>query len=91
MRLYDYLFTDDEPPAGDDFVSALNPDSLTVLTGCRLEPMLAEATGGEPVQFERHGYFCLDPDSRPGRPVFNRTVSLRDTWARIQARETAAA
>jgi len=91
VRLYDYLFTDDEPPAGDDFVSALNPDSLTVLTGCRLEPMLAEATVGEPVQFERHGYFCLDPDSRPGRPVFNRTVSLRDTWARIQARETAAA
>ncbi len=62
----------------------LNPDSLTVLDDCRLEPSLAEAAIGEPMQFERQGDFCLDPDSTPGRPVFNRTVALRDTWAKIQ-------
>jgi glutaminyl-tRNA synthetase len=64
----------------------LNPDSLTVLEDCRLEPALADARPGEPIQFERQGYFCLDPDSTPAHPVFNRTVALRDTWAKIQAK-----
>ena len=86
VRLYDHLFTAPEPGADGDFLDDLNPDSLTVLTGCRLEPALARAAPGVPVQFERQGYFTLDPDSRPGAPVFNRTVGLRDSWARIQAR-----
>ena len=64
----------------------LNPDSLTVLAESRLEPSLAEATPGTPVQFERQGYFAPDPDSRPDRLVFNRTVGLRDSWAKIQAK-----
>jgi glutaminyl-tRNA synthetase len=63
----------------------LNPDSLEVLTGCLLEPALAAAQVGEPVQFERQGYFCADLDTAPGRLVFNRTVGLRDTWAKLQA------
>ncbi len=62
-----------------------NPDSLEVLSGCLLEPALALAPIGEAVQFERLGYFCADPDSGPGRLVFNRTVGLRDTWAKVQA------
>ncbi len=65
-------------------LDALNPDSLTVLEDCRLEPSLSQAAMGAPVQFERQGYFVPDPDSRPERPVFNRTVALRDTWAKIQ-------
>ena len=63
----------------------LNPESLEVLTGCQVEPTLATAPIGEPVQFERTGYFCTDPDSTAQRPVFNRTVGLRDTWAKMQA------
>lgn len=62
----------------------LNPASRTVLTGCRLESALADAAIGEAVQFERQGYFCRDPDSTPTRPVFNRTVGLRDSWARLR-------
>ena len=62
------------------------PDSLTVLEDCRLEPALSQARTGEPVQFERLGYFCRDPDSTAERPVFNRTLALRDTWARLQAK-----
>src|SRR5262249_8765951 len=65
------------------FVHDPNPDSLEVLTDCRLEPALAAANSDDPVQFERQGYFCRDPDSAPGRLVFNRTVGLRDTWARV--------
>ena len=57
-----------------------------MLGDCRLEPALTDAPSGTPVQFERQGYFCLDPDSAPGKPVFNRTVALRDTWAKIQAK-----
>jgi glutaminyl-tRNA synthetase len=87
VRLYDRLFNKENPDEvepGQDFKSNLNPDSLKVLTGCKLEPCLAEAAVGKPVQFERQGYFCLDPDSKHGRLVFNRTVSLKDTWAKIE-------
>ena len=84
VRLYDHLFADAEP--GVDFAASLNKNSLTVLEDCRLEPALADAAVGETVQFERLGYFCLDADSAPGRPVFNRTVALRDTWAKVQAK-----
>jgi glutaminyl-tRNA synthetase len=85
VRIYDHLFTQAEPGAEGDFLADLNPRSLEVLSDCRLEPSLATAAG-EPVQFERQGYFCRDPDSTPARPVFNRTVALRDTWARIQTK-----
>ncbi len=84
VRLYDHLFTEPVPGKSGDVLDDLNPESLTVLPDCRLEPSLAEATMGAPLQFERQGYFCLDPDSTPERPVFNRTVALRDTWAKIQ-------
>jgi glutaminyl-tRNA synthetase len=86
VRLYDHLFTRPDPGADGDFLEDLNPESLEVLTDCRVEPHLAEATPGEAVQFERQGYFCLDPDSTPERPIFNRTVALRDSWAKIRAR-----
>jgi glutaminyl-tRNA synthetase len=85
VRLYDYLFTRPDPGADGDLFADLNPDSEKVLTGCRLEPSLAEVPAGETVQFERLGYFCPDLDSRPGAPVFNRTLTLKDTWARLQA------
>jgi len=86
VRLYERLFTAADPEESGDFVDNLNPASVEVLTGCRLEPALAGLASGERVQFERLGYFCVDPDSEPGRPVFSRTVTLRDTWAKIQAR-----
>ncbi len=85
VRLYDHLFSAPEPGAGGDFLDDLNPDSLTVLENCRVEPSLADP-GSEAVQFERQGYFFPDPDSRPGHPVFNRIAGLRDTWARIRER-----
>jgi len=86
VRLYDNLFATPEP-GGDDFLAGLNPKSLEVLKDCRLEPALANAAAAEPLQFERLGYFTPDADSRPGRPVFNRTVGLRDTWAKVKGRE----
>jgi glutaminyl-tRNA synthetase len=86
VRLYDHLFTRPDPGADGDFLDDLNPQSLEVLRDCRLEPALAAAAPGVPVQFERQGYFCLDRDATPERPVFNRTVALRDTWAKIQAK-----
>ena len=87
VRLYDTLFL--KPNPGDDedsgdFTTSLNPKSLEVLTECRLEPSLAGASPGSRYQFERQGYFCVDSDTRPGALVFNRTVTLRDTWARIE-------
>ena len=91
VRLYDRLFTrenPDEAPEGQDFTANLNPESLEILTGCQLEPSLAGAAPGTRVQFERLGYFCADPDSAPGRLVFNRTAALRDTWAKIERRDT---
>ncbi len=87
IRIYDHLFLKANPDddEGADFTSQLNPDSLTTLTSARLEPSLSHAQPEERFQFERRGYFCVDAeDSQPGRLVFNRTVPLRDTWARIQ-------
>jgi glutaminyl-tRNA synthetase len=84
LRLYNQLFTRPDPGAGGDIMADVNPDSLQVLTGM-LEPCLAGAAVGEVVQFERQGYFCCDPDTRPNALVFNRTVGLRDTWAKLQA------
>ncbi|MCH7691970.1 MAG: glutamine--tRNA ligase/YqeY domain fusion protein [Proteobacteria bacterium] len=86
VRIYDQLFTRPDPGAGGDMVGDLRPRSVDVLRECRLEPRLADAVPGETVQFERQGYFCVDPDSTPGALVFNRTVALRDTWAKIQAK-----
>jgi glutaminyl-tRNA synthetase len=84
-RLYETLFSKPKPDDEDDFKSALNPNSLTVVTGARVEPSLRDATPGARFQFERTGYFCVDTrDAAPGRPVFNRTVGLRDTWAKIE-------
>jgi glutaminyl-tRNA synthetase len=85
VRLYDPLFTRPDPGAGGDVMADLNPDSLRVLTGCMLEPSLADFRAGQTVQFERLGYFCVDQDSTTHRPVFNRTVGLRDSWAKVQA------
>jgi glutaminyl-tRNA synthetase len=86
VRLYDRLFTSETPGAADDYVADLNPRSLEVLKAAKLEPSVAEAVPGTRYQFERLGYFCVDPDSAPGRLVFNRTVTLKDTWARIEQR-----
>jgi glutaminyl-tRNA synthetase len=85
VRLYGALFTRPDPGADGDLLADLDPASEEVLTGCKLEPSLADAPVGETVQFERLGYFCPDPDARPGHPVFNRTLTLKDTWAKLQA------
>jgi glutaminyl-tRNA synthetase len=85
VRLYDQLFAKPEPDAAN-FVADLNPSSLETLTGCKLEPALAAGNSPDPVQFERQGYFCRDRDSKPGHPVFNRTVGLRDTWAKVSGK-----
>ena len=88
VRLYDRLFTSETPGTGDtDFLTQLNPASLEILTDCKVEPSLEDAAAGERFQFERLGYFCVDPDRRPGAPVFNRTVTLKDTWAKIEKSE----
>jgi glutaminyl-tRNA synthetase len=90
VRLYDHLFTREDPTdveAGADYMTYLNPNSIEVLTGCKLESTLSGANPGDLYQFERLGYFCVDTDSSPGKPVFNRSVSLRDTWSRIQKQQ----
>ncbi len=90
VRLYDNLFTKENPDdaeEGKDFVSNLNPNSLEVLRHAKLEPSLANVTPGTRYQFERLGYFCADPDSAPGKPVFNRTVALKDTWAKVEKKQ----
>jgi glutaminyl-tRNA synthetase len=85
VRLYDHLFSTPRPDDEEDWKAALNPGALERLTGCKLEPSLAGAAPGRRYQFERNGYFCVDPvDSTPARLVFNRTVSLRDSWAKIE-------
>ncbi len=84
VRLYEQLFTTDKPDDFEDLDSIINPHSLEVLTNCFVEPSLAEAKPGDKFQFERTGYFCADLDSAPGKPVFNRTVTLKDTWAKIE-------
>jgi glutaminyl-tRNA synthetase len=89
VRIYENLFTKEDPnqvEEGQDFTANLNPNSLQVLTNTKLEPSLAGASEGKPYQFERLGYFCVDPDSKPGQMIFNRTVALRDTWAKIEKR-----
>jgi len=85
IRLYNQLFTRPDPDVAN-FARDLNPQSLEVLSGCRVEAALGATAPCEAVQFERQGYFCLDPDSRPDRLVFNRTVGLRDTWAKVQTK-----
>jgi glutaminyl-tRNA synthetase len=87
IRLYDRLFTSEDPEgaaakANTDFATLVNPASLEVLKGCKVEPLLASAASGAHYQFERQGYFSVDSDSRAGTPVFNRTVSLKDSWAK---------
>ena len=87
VRLYEHLFSKEDPgdvKDGADFKDNLNPDSLAVLSGCKVEPGLVEAKAGDRFQFLRQGYFCLDPDTGAGKLVFNRTVSLRDTWSKIE-------
>jgi glutaminyl-tRNA synthetase len=91
VRLYENLFTKEDPndvENGADFMSNINRNSLEVLTSCRIEPFLAGAAAGTRYQFERMGYFCVDPDTKPEKLVFNRTVSLRDDWVKIQKRNT---
>ena len=87
VRIYDNLFMKEDPnqtEAGQDFTANLNPKSLEILSPAKVEPSLANATVGNRYQFERLGYFCVDPDSAPGKLVFNRTVALKDTWAKIE-------
>jgi glutaminyl-tRNA synthetase len=88
VRLYDRLFQSADPgEGGRDPISDLNPHSLEILRDVKVEPALASAAHGSRFQFERQGYFCVDPDSTPGKPVFNRTVTLKDTWAKISGKE----
>src|SRR5471032_2464425 len=89
VRLYNPLFVKPDPSGAENFTADLNPNSLEVLGGGRLEPALADAKPELPVQFERQGYFCLDPASKPERLVFVRTIGLRDTWAKDQAKDQA--
>jgi glutaminyl-tRNA synthetase len=86
VRLYDHLFTEENPDdveEGSDFTANLNPNSLEVLPSCRVEPNLANIAPGDRFQFLRLGYFCVDSDPSDGALVFNRTATLRDTWAKI--------
>ena len=90
VRLYDHLFTKENPEEteeGKDFTANLNPDSLKVQAGCKVEPSLKDTKPLDRVQFERMGYFCTDPDTKDGKLVFNRTATLKDTWAKIQAQK----
>jgi len=92
VRLYETLFAKEDPndvAEGQDFTANLNPRSLEVVSNAKLEPSLAGAKVGSRFQFERLGYFCVDPDSSSGKLIFNRTVALKDTWARIEKREKA--
>ena len=90
VRLYETLFTQENPddvPEGQDFTATINPKSLEVLAGCKVEPSLKDAAALSRIQFERLGYFCVDSDSSANRLVFNRTVTLKDTWAKIQKKD----
>ena len=91
VRIYDNLFMKEDPnqtEVGQDFTANLNPKSLEILSPAKGEPSLANAAVESRYQFERLGYFCVDPDSAPGKPVFNRTVALKDTWAKIEKKKT---
>src|SRR5580704_14222555 len=90
VRIYETLFSKEDPSKveeGGDVLDNLNPTSLEVITEAKLEPSLAHAAAGSRYQFERLGYFCVDPDSKPGAPVFNRTVALKDTWAKVEKKQ----
>ncbi len=90
VRIYENLFSKENPSdvqEGQDFTANLNPNSLEVITNAKLEPSLANAAAGGRYQFERLGYFCVDPDSKPGKLVFNRTVALKDTWAKVEKKQ----
>jgi len=86
IREYEHLFTAEIPGADGEFLNDINPDSLTIVENCKLEPALQDASEGETVQFERVGYFCLDKDTSTKKIIFNKTIGLRDTWARTQAK-----
>ena len=88
VRLYDTLFSKENPDEGEDFTANLNPNSLEVVANAKLEPSLASAAAGSRYQFERLGYFCVDPDPKLGKPVFNRTVALKDTWAKVEKKQS---
>jgi glutaminyl-tRNA synthetase len=91
VRLYDTLFAKEDPSQvaeGEDFLANLNPKSLEVVAAAKVEPGMANPPEGGRYQFERLGYFCVDADSAPGKPVFNRTVALKDAWAKIEKRGT---
>jgi len=90
VRMYNRLFLTSDPdnvPEGKTYLDNINPDSLKVLSGCKVEPSLANAASGTRFQFERQGYFSIDPDSQPGKPVFNLIVELRDTWNKIEGKK----
>jgi glutaminyl-tRNA synthetase len=90
VRIYENLFTKENPSdvePGQDVLDNLNPNSLEIIADAKVEPSLANAAAGTRYQFERLGYFCADPDSRPGKPVFNRTVALKDAWARVEKKQ----
>ena len=90
FRIYENLFSKENPgdvEEGQDFTANLNPNSLEVIAEAKLEPSLANAAVGSRYQFERLGYFCVDLDSKPGTPVFNRTVALKDTWAKVEKKQ----
>ena len=87
VRLYENLFLCEEPGKDGDILEQINPCSLQVLRNCKMEPLLSEAGVGETVQFERLGYFCVDKDTSEGLRVFNRTMTLRDSWAKIQKKK----
>jgi len=90
VRIYENLFTKENPnevEEGQDFTANLNPKSLEVINDAKLEPSLASAAAGSRYQFERLGYFCVDPESKPGKLVFNRTVALKDAWAKVEKKQ----
>ena len=87
VRNYDRLFINPDPEASGDFIADINPNALKILTNCQVEPSLKFAHPGDKFQFERIGYFCVDTDSNYDHLVFNRTVSLRDEWARIEKKK----
>jgi glutaminyl-tRNA synthetase len=90
VRIYETLFAKEDPgkvEEGKDVLDNLNPNSLEVIANAKVEPSLANAAAGSRFQFERLGYFCVDPDSKPGKLVFNRTVALKDTWARVERKQ----
>ena len=90
MRIYENLSLKEDPSdveEGKDVLDDLNPNSLEIIANARVEPSLANAAAGSRYQFERLGYFCADADSKPGKPVFNRTVALKDAWARAEKKQ----